>query len=68
MIEYGDMIDKSPAFMVSSPILDMEEFKKYIFKKPSKKRKVVEKKMKLELLDVAHVFHYNDMEQDIFFE
>ena len=63
------MIDVSPAFMISSPLLDEEEYADKLIKPfPDNEDEIVEKKMKLEMLDVASVFHYKDKDQDRFFD
>jgi hypothetical protein len=63
-IEYGNLIDESPAFMITSPLLDVEDYEKQLIDKNSD----VDKKISLELLDVSHVFHFNDPLNDKFFD
>ena len=63
-IEYGNLIDESPAFMVTSPLLDVEDYERQLIDKESD----VDKKISLELLDVHSVFHFNDPLNDKFFD
>ena len=55
-IEYAKLIDESPAYMITYPLLDQDEFEKTLANGDIE----VDKKIKLEMLDVAQVFHYND--------
>ena len=51
-------------FMISTPILDEEEFNELMIDEEGEN----EKKVKLEILDVAGVFHYANENQDKFFD